>query len=318
MLRWNADLVPPPRGFMNLGVTCYLNSALQCILTCTSLFEMLQQQRDTPEFRANIIAVKLLEMHERGLAHMDTSRDCIVIAKILAHISSQRDDPMRMTSGQQDAQECMSLIFDELSKVPGMEDLFRYRHRVEIFCHDCDSWVSNREEEFYFFEVQADLKTEQHERNRELDPDFGRSVPLNKYLRQQNTFVDADYKCPNCGERGVKYKTTKVVMIGEILPVMLKKYGQKNNIAYPSTLSFPACNGTVALVYELVARAEHSGSLLGGHYWADAVRTVSDGTTARPRWAQLNDMSVSPSRSPTPTANSYLLMYHYVGQRNMM
>jgi len=317
MLRLNPALIPRPNGFVNLGATCYLNSALQCLLTCTSLFEVLQKQKSHVSFQSSPIAKSLLILYERSLSGADISQDCIAVWKCLLQFASARDERVRLTSGQQDAPECITLIFDALSHIPDVERLFTYRHRVRIFCRDCESWVSERESEYYIFEVQANLKTEQASCNAALDVNYNRSLPLNEFLMRQNTFIDADYKCPKCEVQSVKYKVTDIVMVPEILPIMLKKYEKKEVVLYPEELRFPTrtANGRSAeLIYKLIARSEHSGGRGGGHYWADCIR-ASSSRAPTINWTCLNDMSVSNSSAPLPSINTYLLMYHFVGVR---
>jgi ubiquitin C-terminal hydrolase len=91
-------------------------------------------------------------------------------------------------------------------------------------------------------------------------------------------------------------------MVPEILPIVFKKYMNKSITPFPATLEFVSNGIQTKLIYKLVAQSEHSGNMMGGHYWAICQRK-SD-------WQTLNDLSVS-SGQAGPTINTYMIFYHY-------
>jgi ubiquitin C-terminal hydrolase len=87
---------------------------------------------------------------------------------------------------------------------------------------------------------------------------------------------------------------------------MFNKFFKKETLVFPPTLSFGGKQGPVN--YKIVSVINHAGNQSGGHYWADSMRRAS-GRTVLP--ARLNDSQVSVG-SLRPTANSYIMFYHYV------
>lgn len=296
MQRYNPAHSPAPKGLHNLGATCYYNTLMQCILSLPSLYDALERAKSTHP---------LLAMWRDALAGREIGPAAESIWRDLIKRSSEKKDRVRMDNGQQDAHEGLMLLLESLEGIPGVENLFRHHHQVFIHCGACSKYVVNKIEKGFTFEVQPDLKNSQIEKFKALDEFYGREVPLNDFLRQQNSYVDADHKCPNCGSRGEKYKVTQLTMVPEILIIAIKKYEKKVVTEFPSKLEFPAIGGRTKLVYELVAQAEHSGGQGGGHYWALAQR--------RGAWHTLNDSSIS-AGTGGPTMNTYLVFYHYMGE----
>jgi ubiquitin C-terminal hydrolase len=52
------------KGFINKGATCYLNSLLQCILSCSSIYEVLKNKKNEPHIAKNKFAMELLNLFE--------------------------------------------------------------------------------------------------------------------------------------------------------------------------------------------------------------------------------------------------------------
>ena len=306
LLKYDEKRVPKGQGFINLGATCYFNSLLQCLLSCPAIFEVLDRNKDKEHIQKNPLAQNLMKLHNAALAGERTYDKCVPVWRNIYAIAQARKDRVKLNMGQQDAHEGLMLFLDVMDTIPEIKRLFEHRHRIKVLCTACQKWVVDKFETNLTFEVQPDLKTEQHAKFESVDNYYNTSMPLNEFLRKQNGYVDENFICPNkeCGQRGHKFKTTTLTMVPEILPVLLKKYMKKVVTPFPAKLEFLAKGGTKRITYKLVAQSEHSGSMGGGHYWAVGLR--QDG------WKLLNDSSVSEG-TPGPTANSYVLFYNYVG-----
>jgi ubiquitin C-terminal hydrolase len=196
------------------------------------------------------------------------------------------------------------MFFDAMEHIPEVRRLFEHRHSIAAQCSNCKETVINRREVNCVFEVQQDLKMAQLEKFKDIDKFYNTPMHLNQFLKQQNSYLDAAHLCDKCGKKCEKFKVTLLVMVPEILPVMFKKYRNKELTPFPAKLEFMCRNGREKYIYGLVAQIEHSGSMEGGHYWAICLRKSG--------WFNLNDSSVS-SSEPGPTVNTYMVFYHYMG-----
>ncbi len=326
LLPYNARFISSGNGFINLSNICYFNSLLQCILSCSAIFETLELSKDSEHIKRNPLLDKLIKLNHSALAGESISTSNINIWRDLVTYSKQRKSGTKINDrlddhSQQDMHEGLLFLLDTLTDHSHeIRRLFEHRHNIKILCPACKKYVVNKYENNLVFEVQPDLKSEQHQEFQALDQFYNTVRPLGEFLRKQNDYVDHDFICPNaeCKSRGIKFKTTELSMIPEILPIVLKKYGQKVNTTFPEKLQFTLIGGRKKLVYELVAQCEHLGNMHGGHYYAICKRRVkSFNVEGRPvdklEWLTLNDGHVS-AGTPGPTANTYMIFYHFKEQ----
>ena len=312
LLPYNKKIVSRGHGFRNFGNTCYFNSILQCIISCPSIFEVLEQNKEKEHIKSNSLAQSLMSLSNAAIAGENISDKCLPVWREILRISQNRKDSVRIGLGQQDAHEGLMMVLDVLDTIPEVKRLFEHRHTIQILCGECRKWVVNKAETNLVFEVQPDLKTEQDEIFKSVDGYYNTTMSMNEFLKKQNGFVDGDYICPNeeCKKKGKKFKTTTLTMIPEILPVVIKKYTGKTVTPFPFKLELVARCGTKIFIYVLGAQSEHAGGQHGGHYWAVCLRQ-DDVDTEKLTWKTLNDTSVAPG-TPGPTSNSYILFYHFL------
>jgi ubiquitin carboxyl-terminal hydrolase 2/21 len=302
---YNIEFIPNGQGFINLGNTCYFNSFIQCLLSCSSIYEALNKNKD----KLNTLTKKLLNLWNKALNDQDTSRDAIPIWNEIIRISQNQRNRIKMDNGQQDSHEALMMFLDAIENIPMLRILFDHRHRIVIDCDKCNQTVVDKKENNSVFEVQSDLRTEQIEKFKDKDPYFNKSMELNDFLKKQYGYVDENFICPNCKQKGEKIKKTVLTLVPEILPIVIKKYKNTNSVMkFPEKLHFISKNITI-YNYELVAQSEHSGGMGGGHYWAICKRKNG--------WLLLNDNSHPRQESPGPTPNTYLLFYHFINEKSI-
>jgi len=302
LIAYDEKKLPIGQGFRNLGATCYFNSILQCLLSCPSIFQVLEENKHLEHIATNELATNLLDLYNSAMSGQSIENKCIPIWRSIMNIARSRKDNVSFDMGQQDAHEGLMLFLNLMDYLPEVKRLFKHRYKTQITCDSCKKFVVNKVEENLTFEVPPDLKTEQHERFKYVDINYNKSLPLNEFLRKQNGSVDENFICPECSGKNHKFKSVILTMIPEILPIVIKKYYEKKLTPFPAYLEFVSASKEKKLIYKLVAQSEHSGNMQGGHYWAIGLR--ADG------WKLLNDSSVSDG-TPGPTHNTYLLFYHY-------
>jgi ubiquitin C-terminal hydrolase len=342
LVKFNQRATLPAFGFNNLGFTCYFNALLQGMLSCTAFTEELIQRKDDEKYDSNpvtqhIIQLIELAMHYKTLLDRNKSGEDKTAAIKSAELRLNNLSPtiwrnmimflhvqkkkqiQTFSTGQQCAREGYHFLMESLEDFDGIQNLFLHRYRSLIYCFDCEKWVSKKEDNYSLFEVQANLKTEQLERFKQLDDS---TVDMNQFLTRQDGYIDKDYRCPECEAtkkpdenavnpkpRTEKYSRTVLVMAPEILVVMSKKYTMEQKLdvytEFPKTLTFKGHDKkkdkSFPMHYEAVAQIEHTGGLNGGHYWAVCRR--NDG------WYNLNDNRVTKSEFG-PTKNTYIVIYH--------
>lgn len=303
---YNIKYAVKPNGIINYGATCYINSLIQCLLSCTSIYETLKLNIDKEHIKKNAFAMQLYKLFEATTESEMNAASRSLWTSIL-NFSSQRKDRIRMDAGQQDAHEGIMMLLETFDQIPELKILFQYRHKINITCKECDQQIVDKDELNLTFEAQPDLKTEQIPEFAKFDTSYNTTQNLNDFLKLQNGYV-TDYKCPKCEHKGNKFKTTKLTMLPEIIIVLLKKYRGKCQTDFPSRLEFVTKNKTEKRIYALVAQSEHSGGMGGGHYWATCLRKYDDEHVC---WKKINDSSVGDGK-PGPTLNTYIVFYHYV------
>ena len=296
LLKYNLNYSHEGKGLINHGASCYFNSLLQCLLSCTSIGEILIKNKDDKNIKNNKLACLLLDIWSTKSS--DINEQSTELYKLIVQISQNQKNNVKMDFGQQDAHEGLMMFLSAMENIPEIYRLFMHRYRTQILCPDCKQYSANIKEINTVFEVQPDLKIEQLDKFK----DYNTSVQLGEFLRKQNGYVDKNYICTKCGNKGEKIKITTLTMVPEILPIVIKKYERKINTPFPLELEFLAKGSKKKYLYKLVAQSEHSGSTGGGHYWAICNR--------RNGCKLLNDSHVSDG-TLGPTENTYMIFYHF-------
>jgi ubiquitin C-terminal hydrolase len=316
-LYYDAALVPRKFGLQNKGASCYWNAVIQSVLSLPSFNAMIL----TSESKGNKLIDMLKITIKAGISKNSAKRqqhDAIlnqsasIMWDCMFQTESKRKDLVQLTSGQQCANEGFYLLLNSID-LPACQELFMHKYESVVTCSKCKH-KHVRDDSYASFEIEPGLCTEV------LGTD-GKVVKhqidsLEEFITGQESAV-MEFNCNKCEPKNKtkskdvlpKTKTSRIVMVPEILVCVSKKYivrqnrTKKLNVVtdFPEQLSFPGFDGP--LKYEAVSQIEHSGSASGGHYWACSKRGDS--------WYNLNDASVSPGKFK-PTASTYMVFYHMI------
>lgn len=282
-ITYDAALVPAPFGLQNNGVICWGNSTLQFLMGMPALTRVLLDNET--EFAANPFARAYIALLKAALAGHATGGESFEIIKLL--IAQVRKSGM-LGYGQECADEAFTAAITAFGS-QRVERLFQMAYEYTIICAACKKSMNSRDTMF------------------RLVIHGGRNEAANKkwfsdYLKAHISIAH-DVAC-DCGQRApMAQKLERLKLISEIIVITLNKFFTKDLKWYPEELEFPRVGGG-SLRYRLIGKIEHSGTQLGGHYWAHSVRGD---------WKRLNDTGVGVG-DPTPTAETFMIAYHMVGE----
>jgi ubiquitin C-terminal hydrolase len=283
----------PIFGMANMGNTCYFNSLLQCIFSCTYLMayiiDELKPKNEVQRYFKNTF-LELIELFNNE--DRETFNQVVVAfsAKLLSLLLQNK--PNFNIHDQQSCSEFFLILIEEL----GVQHFFKIKHDIVIECDNCKN-ISTKQDENYHFEMFCDsMQQEQKQIN----------VSIDQFITT-TYFVD-DYRCDHCKHRGKAKYTSKASTISQYLVILLNKYFFKNLVVYPSTFKLPVRQSkeepeSKVCVWRNIAQVEHNGNLASGHYTALCNRLN--------KVFSFDDMrtSMAPIDKLVPTKYTYMVFY---------
>ncbi|KAI9172922.1 Ubiquitin carboxyl-terminal hydrolase 2 [Blastocladiella emersonii ATCC 22665] len=334
-------------GLVNVGNTCFMAAALQCLVSIDVLtnYMLNDVSRDINPFsdsKGSIAKAYILLLRE-----MITSKGAVNPRAFKREV--EKYAPQFVGYDQQDAQEFLRYLLDALSsdlcRVPhetkfavreADEDALpylsrgdvawsKYRHLqaslvTDVFAGQLMSsvrcWVCNGV--FRMFDVFCDLSV----------PIPGRGGPvhladcLREFAREEELEPNEWYHCPQCKKRQRTSKRLQVHRLPPVLVVHLKRFASLRHklttpVAFPladldlSDILTPEASARNPRRYRLVGVLQHSGTLFFGHYIASVLR--------RDQWYCMDDAGVARIADPARAAagdwaaSAYVLFYQAVG-----
>jgi ubiquitin C-terminal hydrolase len=325
---YDAALVPPGFGLNNTGVICYFNSFLQLFASCTAFTrQVLLNMEDLRRTRTGAAMVAFCMAYARidpntgaitaraapapDIAFMSSR----VLAAFMADLA-EHHPKIQLGGGQDCASQVIDCICDMMQYRPSGPDenknvladslvlntmIHRYACRLHcLACKAAKHVPTDSATTIHIFDIYRLIKT----------PPTTPKEFASALRRQINVEEQPDYKCEACDAHVRTVRVYNLEVVPEIIICMFNRFveyagGSRDVHYFPDAFSLPAIGGGT-LEYQLVGQIEHVGSMAGGHYWAH-------GRRAGDAIYMLNDFGVSPSAF-VPTANTYLIAYHFVGQ----
>ena len=323
-------------GLQNIGNTCFMNTALQCL----SAIDFFSAYFLSDQYLSDINKkpqAEFVRAYVRFLKNAWEDNDCIVSPRLLKETLGKFYDPY---SGfrQNDAAECFNKIIELLheglsfavsieitpkkekilSEAAKMEELsiectkmhfsknysipvklFYGQFQNRVICVDCKK-ISMYYEPFSMINLPICDKT-----NTLFDC-------IDKYTSFEIMDGVNKYSCGNCKKDTIGKKKIMVWKMPTVLVFSFNRFSGSRKI--DKYIDFPInraiFNNLVQnenaknVVYDLVAVANHSGGLNGGHYWA-----YTKGTNGK--WYECNDESCSEikNESSIVSNSAYFLVY---------
>ncbi|XP_043945603.1 ubiquitin carboxyl-terminal hydrolase 42 [Protopterus annectens] len=294
-LKWQHHCWGTVAGLKNLGNTCFLNSALQCLTYTPPLANyMLSKEHSKTCHKQGFCMLCTMQKHvTQVFANSGSTIKPLDIIKQLESIA----DHFRF-GNQEDAHEFLRYIIDAMQRscLNGSNKLDRETQattlvyqifggylRSRVKCLKCKG-VSDT------FDPFLDIPLEIKNANSIIDA-------FDEFVKPEQLDGENAYKCSKCKQMVAATKGFTVHRAPNVLTLSLKRfadfYGTKiqKDVKYPEYLNIrPYMSKSVGepVIYELYAVLVHKGTHChSGHYYCCVKNTQGE-------WIRLNDSLVSP------------------------
>jgi len=317
-------------GLNNLGNTCYLNAALQCLLHIPQLKEYILSDRFISELHKDRKETALIE-RLKTLFKTYWDENCIIqpitFLKLLCAA-----EPRFGGFHQQDSQEVLSIIIDymhmALSYPVNITFSGEPKNKTdEIMIESIKNWGRSYNKEFssilemmygqyYGNIVCMSCKTV----SIIYEPFNMMIIPISNvedtlegcfraFFNPEQLDTNNMWKCDKCHMVNQCIKTMKLCRIPKILIVVLKRFNNGRKITKCINIPQNIDIGKYIMGYdrnnakfELISLINHTGTLNGGHYFAYC-------KTGNGKWYEFNDADVVELKDRVPTDNVYVSIY---------
>ena len=326
----NQNFVPKPVGLVNLGNTCYFNSALQSILHIKVLYEFVLSSRfDSSINKTNpkgskgrfAMAFKdLVKMMSNDTSEPRTPKDFrnIFIQQFKSFANYEEHDAQEALCSIIDGlHEDLCYDFDDCGitprtmnirkRYPGtkpspIETLFSGMFYSSIYCPEC-----KHETTVYDPFTFLSLPVKQRYFGSENLVDCLKNFTESSKLDESNK-----WKCDNCGKLVCATTRMGIERCPNILIIHLKRFEFslertvkiETDVSFPNELDLHSFCEHDRGKAKLISVIYHSGSIYNGHYTASSLDPLTN------TWYYYNDSFVSKvDGNKVHNQNAYLLIY---------
>ncbi|CAF1581464.1 unnamed protein product [Rotaria magnacalcarata] len=288
-------------GLANIGNTCFMNSAIQCLSNIPKLTEWARKQQLSNHKKAVTLAYTSL------IKSMWSGENSSVTPHEIKKRVSQHA-PIFSDYAQKDSHEFMNSLLNaihsefvendsshEQSSI--VTDLFRIQTESRVICLHCNMHDAI-EETTYCLPLPLGCEST-----------VTLEMLLDEFLKEEP--LDGEYYCSYCQELHLaKHKTSLSQPLPSVIIVQLKRFTfDDTDDKLDTFVKYPVQNwkvdGSNNSLYDLAAVSMHVGNLKRGHYTTFA-RLNGSG-----QWYYFNDSNIEPLNDTSCLVNrdAYVLVY---------
>jgi ubiquitin C-terminal hydrolase len=324
-------------GLHNVGNTCYLNAAVQCLRHCLDTSKYFLSENYKGVLKDNILERDIVQIWHVLLYNLWSKDEPINPSDFVRHFikCSQNSGYSTFVSFQQNdvdefitnlinilhngiSQKIEYNISGEAKNEYDKHALEAYKRWKEYFENDYSIFIKH----FYSQYISKTTCKKCDNVSFNYDPFLVCHLPvpekedvtlydcLDLFINEEDLDDDNQWKCDKCSELSCATRSTKLWDTSKYFIIILKNYTKNNKrdgkIEIPETIDLDkyAINyRSGKSKYELFGICHHSGSLGGGHYYASC--------KTNGKWIVYNDSSANEIEK-LDTKNAYCLFYNLI------
>ncbi len=323
-------------GLANLGNTCFMNSVLQCLSHTYEFSSFLNEEK----WKTRLLKKEdsLITMEWDKLRRMMWSENCIIspggFLDAVQKVAKIKNKDLFTGYAQNDFSEFLVFIMECFHNSIMREvemtikgDVLTNTDELATKCYNVIKNMYKKEyseifEIFYGIHVSKLVSVSESYKNITPEPYFllQLSIPkrnanlydcFNSYTAVENLDCEIEIN-EETGEREKAKRQILFWSFPNVLVILLKRFGNnmrknKDRIDFPlenlNLQKYVVGYDKSSYIYDLYGICNHSGNVLGGHYWAYV-------KNANSKWYNFNDTMVREiNPSQLITANAYCLFY---------